>query len=221
MATKGVKFTDEHRRHISESAKKSKLHHRWEKGHKDLGTVEGRRKQAEKMRGNKNNLGKHWKVKDTSKMKGHKVTEKHYKFPKGYIPWIKGKHHTEEWRKKQSEKMRGENAPNWQGGKTEKYKIERERVEYKLWREKIFTRDKYTCQRCKRRRKKGDRVIINAHHIHNFAKYPELRFELNNGITLCKECHDKFHLIYGNINNNQQQIDEFIKTNETNEDTNL
>lgn len=58
--------------------------------------------------------------------------------------------------------------------------------EAKLWRESVFARDNWTCQNCKRR---GD--YLEADHIKPWAFFPELRFELSNGRTLCRKCHDK------------------------------
>ena len=60
--------------------------------------------------------------------------------------------------------------------------------EYKRWRATVFDRDGYTCQAC---HKVGGE--LNAHHIKPFAKYPELRFDPDNGITLCKDCHKAAH----------------------------
>jgi 5-methylcytosine-specific restriction endonuclease McrA len=55
------------------------------------------------------------------------------------------------------------------------------------WRQAVFERDDYTCQLC------GIRggVELNADHIKPFALYPELRFDLSNGRTLCVPCHRK------------------------------
>lgn len=81
-------------------------------------------------------------------------------------------------------KYRGENSSNWQGGKSSQSKILRDRVEYKEWRTAVFTRDNWTCQTC------GVRgVALQAHHIKPFAYFPELIFDINNGVTLCIECH--------------------------------
>lgn len=81
-----------------------------------------------------------------------------------------------------------ESNPRWRGGDFDGTQRERFTPEYKQWREAVFTRDDYTCQFCGKRGGK-----INAHHIKAFSKYPELRLSLNNGITLCEECHRQAH----------------------------
>ncbi|MBW1931458.1 MAG: HNH endonuclease [Deltaproteobacteria bacterium] len=84
---------------------------------------------------------------------------------------------------------RGENNPNWKGGiyGTERHR-EMGRVEYINWRIAIFERDGYKCQICSQ--VGGD---LNAHHIKSWKDFPELRLDVDNGITLCVECHKKVH----------------------------
>lgn len=59
---------------------------------------------------------------------------------------------------------------------------------YKSWRNSIFERDSYTCVECGK-----SSIEIHAHHIKEWAKYPEFRYDTDNGITLCIKCHSKKH----------------------------
>ena len=126
----------------------------------------------------------------------------------------KGFKTSKETRKKQSEALKGEKCYLWKGGITSKNLTIRRGVEARLWRESVFTRDNWMCQNCGKRNGKnvGKTVCINAHHILNFAEYPELRFAIDNGITLCKKCHLKFHKKYGFKNNTKEQLNEFLRT---------
>ena len=99
-----------------------------------------------------------------------------------------GKTFSEEHKKKISEALKGDKNNSWKGGITPKNTKIRNSIELRLWRESVFARDNWTCQKCKKR---GD--VLNAHHIKPFADYPELRTSIENGITLCKECHKKIH----------------------------
>lgn len=99
---------------------------------------------------------------------------------------LKGKKHTLETRKRLSAIKRGANNPQWKGGTTKANLAIRATLEYKLWREAVFKRDKWTCVHCGTRR-----VPLNADHIKPFCKFPDLRFEIDNGRTLCVPCHKK------------------------------
>jgi hypothetical protein len=74
-----------------------------------------------------------------------------------------------------------------------------------VWRRAVFKRDHYTCQCCGKRG-----VRLNAHHIENYADNKELRAQVSNGITLCKQCHDDFHAKYGKRNNTREQLLEYL-----------
>ena len=110
-------------------------------------------------------LGMHWKIKDTSKM--HKS------------PWNKGL---------KGSTPNGENHYKWKGGK-EFWKKEDKRNDgaYQFWRLQVHKRDNYKCQikdeNCKGR--------IEVHHILGWTEFPELRYSINNGITLCHFHHPR------------------------------
>lgn len=101
--------------------------------------------------------------------------------------------------------LSGEKHHNWKGGVSSENKKIRISFKYKEWRNKIFARDNWTCQKCLERG--GE---LHPHHIENFSSNKKLRFEVSNGITFCKKCHNKFHKIYGKLNNNIEQILQFI-----------
>lgn len=79
----------------------------------------------------------------------------------------------------------GESNNNWKGGITSENNKIRSSFEYKEWRTSVFKRDSYKCKMA------SDDCVheIHAHHILRFSEYPELRFDINNGITLCRNHH--------------------------------
>jgi len=100
----------------------------------------------------------------------------------------RGLKRSEETRKKISEAKKGENSPLWRGGVSLKNRTERANImssfEYRNWRRSVFERDDFCCVLCNKRG--GE---IQADHIKPFAEYPHLRFDIDNGRTLCLDCH--------------------------------
>jgi len=95
-----------------------------------------------------------------------------------------GKKHTMETQERLSA-YRGELKGNWKGGITPIRKKERSTFEYQNWRKAVKERDEYKCLRC------GSEDNLEADHIKSFAYHPELRFDIENGRTLCRDCHKK------------------------------
>lgn len=124
-------------------------------------------------------------------------------FKKGNVSWNAGKSGC--WKPETIEKMRqakmgkrpvnidtlrrcGKEHWNWKGGITPLRMRLRASLKYKNWRVSVFRRDNYTCRVCGQRG--GYKVV---HHVKTFAEYPELRYVLDNGITLCDRCHKILH----------------------------
>lgn len=91
------------------------------------------------------------------------------------------------------ERRRGENSNFWKGGITSEYERIRKSSDSATWRKSVFERDNYTCQLC------GDDQggNLQAHHLKSFSDHKELRFDPDNGQTLCVTCHRKTEN-YGN-----------------------
>lgn len=98
-----------------------------------------------------------------------------------------GTKRTVETRKKLSEMKKGAKNNFWKGGISKENEKLRKSIEFRLWREAVFARDNWTCQKCEQ---KGGK--LHPHHVQNFTDYPELRFALDNGITLCESVIKNF-----------------------------
>lgn len=68
-------------------------------------------------------------------------------------------------------------------------------INYFNWRRKCLTRDKYQCQEC------GGRMKLHVHHIKTWKDYPLLRLVVDNGKTLCQQCHIETHKCLKNSQN--------------------
>lgn len=120
----------------------------------------------------------------------------------------KGKPKSEETKKKLSLALKGRRAIHregancnwWKGGYSSVISLIRKCFKYRQWVSDIFMRDDYVCQNCG---VKGG--ILNAHHIKSFSLIVrennidtvekaiecEELWNLNNGQTLCIDCHRK------------------------------
>ncbi len=79
--------------------------------------------------------------------------------------------------------LTGENNKLWKGGRRRTF-----HQEEREWREAVYIRDDYTCRECGKRG-----AALNAHHIKSYSQFPDERLNIDNGITLCLECHKEKH----------------------------
>ena len=199
MPSKGFKFTEESKRKMSESQRTRFLLHGV--------SVETRRRIGEASRGHKlseearrkislANTGRRMSEEDKKRVgdfhRGKKMSaETRAKMSRSR----KGMKFSEEWRKNMANVRRGSKSHLWRGGITDTNMKIRNSLEYKIWRAAVFERDSYTCIWCKTpggwSKEQKRKINLNADHIKRFALYPELRLDINNGRTLCEDCHKK------------------------------
>jgi len=140
-------------------------------------------------------FSKEWKENMSKVHLGVKLSDFHRKRigegHKGLNTWSKGKKFTEEHRKNMGKHCRGEKNYRWIKDRTKLKRIskqgERRTSAYFYWRKMVWTRDNWKCiigdSNCNGK--------IVAHHILSFTKFPELRYKINNGITLCQFHHPR------------------------------
>jgi hypothetical protein len=105
------------------------------------------------------------------------------------------------------ESVKGENSPHWNPNLSDEDRFkDRKYPEYDKWRLEVYKRDYYTCQCC------GDKSghNLNAHHLDGHDWAIDKRTDVDNGITLCEDCHKDFHNIYGYGNNTREQFEEYM-----------
>ena len=83
----------------------------------------------------------------------------------------------------------------------------RQTREYRVWRAKVIRRDK-RCRICNSIKHR------HAHHLNHASYFPEQRFDPENGICLCRECHHQFHINYKGGNRKKCTKDDFRRFNE-------
>jgi len=162
---------------------------------------ETKRKIREAWKKRKENFVPPMKDKKMSEESRQKMSEAAKKRPSNRT----GKKHTPETRALISKKTRertarGKSHYAYTHGKAQRNLSDRRRAEYLDWRTAVFERDRYTCQDC------GDTRggNLRAHHIKPFKDFPELRFDVSNGITLCHRCHELRHFKPDSIRNQRK-----------------
>ena len=96
----------------------------------------------------------------------------------GRIPWNQGIPHTELTKAKI--------------GAANETSVARQSARYRRWAKGVLTRDGYRCQHCgSYTHKFGDEDAMYAHHVKDWERHLELRFIIENGLTLCNSCHPR------------------------------
>lgn len=103
------------------------------------------------------------------------------------------------------ESKRGENHHNYIHGLSKEHREDRNkcRVLHNEWKRSLLQIFRYKCNIC------SDSTKLAAHHLNGYNWDIENRYNIENGVILCKYHHDKFHNLYGRGNNTSNQFDEF------------
>lgn len=105
-----------------------------------------------------------------------------------------------------SNEQKGENHPNWNKSLSQEERRKRRNIpDIRKWRSIVLKRDRYTCQVCLK-----TNLPLVVHHLYNYAQYPSLRADINNGVTVCSICHAKgeyaYHRLCGRKDNSPAQF---------------
>ena len=162
-------------------------------------------------------LSEEHKKKISLKMKGKMSGEKHPNW-KGGISKVEKDYIKKDGIHSNSIVMKGrfgEKCNSWKGGTTKLDKLIRESLAYKQWRSSCMTRDNWTCKTCNKRgvelqvhHKKSMCEILKDNNIKRIEEALSCKelFDINNGVTLCLDCHkqtdtyaSKIHLLLKKI----------------------
>jgi len=177
----GPQHDAETRKRISEAVKKAFAEGRCQshtKLHKGDGTLKGftqRHTEETKARISNNRKGK---ATGNQNAKGHTPANKGRPHPV----------HTEAWRAKVSAANSGAKHWNWKGGINAENRLARNSSAHKAWALAVLAKDHWTCTQCGYR----GRDLV-AHHLVPWSTNKALRYEVNNGTTLCRACHCEIH----------------------------
>jgi 5-methylcytosine-specific restriction endonuclease McrA len=91
------------------------------------------------------------------------------------------------------QRISGARNYRWKGGITKHNLLLRYQMKARNWSKAVKIRDKYICRLCgdKNYKGRGKSIKLESHHLKSWKDYPELRYDINNGITTCYDCHKK------------------------------
>ena len=70
------------------------------------------------------------------------------------------------------------------------------------WSKKVISKFNNTCIKCGKHFDKG----LNAHHLNSKDWDKDNMYNVDNGVPLCNECHQDYHMLYGYGNNTEEQF---------------
>lgn len=102
--------------------------------------------------------------------------------------------------------FKGEDSPMWRNDISDSERLYRRSYkEYKEFVKNVMSRDSYRCVAC------GKNGVLNVHHKDGYNWCVNRRLDIDNGVTLCKEHHNEFHMKYGRGGNTELQFKEWIR----------
>ena len=78
-------------------------------------------------------------------------------------------------------------APAWFVAQLHRYRPDADPDRYWTWRLEVFRRAGWQCERCSVPQRT---VPLDGHHVRPWRDYPRHRYEISNGMALCRPCHD-------------------------------
>ena len=106
-------------------------------------------------------------------------------------------------------RVTGSKRWSWRAALTDEYRDKRRLRHIKAYRlgfsQKVLARDSHTCFHCGH-----EKTRLAVHHIMPWAAYPKLRYATENCITLCKDCHNEFHSMYGREDFDDEDLKDYL-----------